>query len=390
MISAMRSRWPAHLSEPLKILIAALSGRALAQAARLSGFAPLVADFFGDADLAALAHGTCQLAGDFSAGFQKVELVAALETLSRGHAPLGLVCGTGFEDRPALLATLGRRWHLLGNAPQLLAQLKNPMQFAALCMQAHVPHPESQMHRPDNMSGWLVKQAGGSGGGHVASSAADTGSGKYYQRLAQGLPVSLLVLADGQACRILGTSQQWAAPTPQQPFRYGGAVRPAMLSSAQDAALSEAVARMMSALVRQAAPSTGLKGLNSFDFLVSETGFSLLEINPRPGATLDIFTHAGLFQAHIDACNGQLRSQKLAFADAQAAALLYAERDIAAWPADNWPDWLRDRPKPGTCLPCGTPVCTIVASGADAKAARHLLDQRLASMRRDIADILEL
>ena len=389
MISAMRSHWPANLSEPRKILIAALSGRALAQAARLSGFAPLVADFFGDADLAALAHQNHQLAGDFLAGFQEAELIAALEALSQGQAPLDLVCGTGFEDRPALLAALGRRWHVLGNAPDLVAQLKNPMQFAALCMHAHVPHPESRLQQPNDMSGWLVKQAGGSGGRHVGSSAAGAGAEKYYQRLTQGLPVSLLVLADGQTCDILGTSQQWVAPTPQQPFRYCGALRPATLSSAQDAALAAAACRMMAALTRQAAPSTGLKGLNSFDFLVSDTGFTLLEINPRPGATLDIFTHPGLFQAHIDACSGQLPTQKLAFAAAQAAALLYAERDIPAWPAGNWPDWLRDRPNPGTFLLCGTPVCTIVATGADAQAARHLLDQRIALMRRDIADIRE-
>ena len=388
MISAMRSHWPAHLSELPAVLIAALSGRALAQAAQRSGFAPLVADFFGDADLAALAQGNCQLAGDFQAGFEEAELVAALESLSPGHAALGLVCGTGFEDRPALLAALGRRWHLLGNAPGLVAQLKNPMQFAALCMQAHVPHPETRLQQPDTMSGWLVKQAGGSGGGHVGA-CLQSSAVKYYQRLAYGLPVSLLVLADGQTCQILGTSLQWAAPTPQQPFRYGGAVRPALLSPAQDAALSEAVAAIMSALARQAAPSTGLKGLNSFDFLVRDTSFTLLEINPRPGATLDIFTHPSLFQAHVDACNGQLPAQKLAFADAQAAALLYAERDIPAWPADIWPVWVRDRPKPGSFLPCGSPVCTIVAAAANAKAARHLLDQRLALMCRSIADNLD-
>ena len=389
MIFAMRSHWPANLSEHPAVLIAALSGRALAQAARLSGFAPLVADFFGDADLSAWAQGNCQLRGNFSDGFQEAELVAALDGLSQGHAPLGIVCGSGFEDRPDLLAALGRRWRLLGNAPDLVAQLKNPMQFAALCMQAHVPHPETRLRQPADMSGWLAKQEGGSGGGHVGSSAANAGARKYYQRLAQGHPVSLLVLADGRTCQILGTSRQWAAPTPPQPFRYGGAVRPAMLSPGQDAALTAAAAAIVSALARQGAASTGLAGLNSFDFLVGDTGFTLLEINPRPGATLDIFTHPGLFQAHIDATNGLLPAKKLEFADAQAAAFLYAERDISVGPAEIWPDWVRDRPKPGAFLPCGTPVCTIVAAGTDAAAANRLLDQRIALMRRGIADILD-
>ena len=51
-----------------------------------------------------------------------------------------------------------------------------------------------------------------------------------------------------------------------------------------------------------------LVGLNSADFLVDGDDFRLLEINPRPGATLDIFEppKGSLFALHIAACEGEL------------------------------------------------------------------------------------
>lgn len=385
MISATRLRWRARLSEAPRVLIAALSGRALAQAARLSGYAPLVADFFNDADTRALAQASCQVKGDFSQGFQETPLIAALHQLAPPGLrldPPGLVCGTGFEDRPGLLAELGRHWRLLGNAPQAVARVKDPLALAALCAQAGVPHPETRLDPPAELAGWLVKQTGGSGGGHILAAQAATAScGHYYQRVVKGSAVSLLILADGRNCAVLGASLQWTAPVPGQPFRYGGAVRPALLVPGQFDALAAAAGRLAAIL--------GLKGLNSCDFLVTDTGFTLLEINPRPGATLDIFTHPGLFQAHVDACNGRLPCQPLRFPQAEAAAIVYSERDIPALPARSWPGFVRDQPNPDTHLPNGAPICTIVAHAAEPHAARRLLDQRIAMIRSEIAHIPE-
>jgi uncharacterized protein len=43
------------------VLLAAVSGRALAQSARRGGYLPLVADFFGDQDTVAAAHAHAQV-----------------------------------------------------------------------------------------------------------------------------------------------------------------------------------------------------------------------------------------------------------------------------------------------------------------------------------------
>ena len=102
-----------------------------------------------------------------------------------------------------------------------------------------------------------------------------------------------------------------------------------------------------------------LVGLNSVDFLATANTFQLLEINPRPGATLDIFTHPRLFSAHLESCRGLLPSEPLVFTTSSATAIAYAPCDLAFMPELDWPAWCVDRQKPGTRLRKGDPVCTV-------------------------------
>ncbi len=128
--------------------------------------------------------------------------------------------------------------------------------------------------------------------------------------------------------------------------------------------------------------ATRLVGLNSVDFLVAGEAFHLIEINPRPGATLDIFHDAEgeLLHAHVEACHGHLPSEPLRFAAAEAASFVYAPGPIAAMPACDWPAWAADRQKPGSALCVGDPLCTVTARGPDLASARQLLDERMAQI----------
>src|SRR5687768_638091 len=114
------------------ILIAALSGRAAAMAARRAGFAPYVADLFADEDTLAIAAGTRRIRGDLTSGFEEGALLDALGALAAAMPgpPLGVVYGAGFEHRPALLSRIAARWPLLGNAPGTVEAVKDPWRFA--------------------------------------------------------------------------------------------------------------------------------------------------------------------------------------------------------------------------------------------------------------------
>lgn len=363
------------------VLIAATSGRALAAAARRSGFAPLVADLFDDLDTRAVATASMRAPGSLADGFDCHGLLSSLASLAAGRDPIGFVYGSGFEDRPNLLGEIAARHRLLGNAPDIVARIKNPVALAALCARLGIPYPRPVQIADERVAS-LHKRAGGAGGGHISAArpgqAADRGH--YIQPLVEGSPVSALFLADGRHPFLLGFSRQWADPIPAHPFRYGGAVRPALLGKAPALAIANIIARIVA--------EAGLVGLNSADFLVRARGLDLIEINPRPGATLDIFADIPLFRLHVDACNGLLPPRAPSFThEAAAAAVVYATRHLAVPAGMNWPHWTADRQPPGA-VPAGAPVCTVLAEATEADLAEQLARARaeaILSMFKELA-----
>lgn len=372
------SRWPVNSQdEGWFVLIAALSGRALAAAARRAGYRPLVADLFGDLDTQAIAEANIRVPGSLAAGPRRLPLLQALDTLADGRAPIGLVCGSGFERRTSLLRTFARHHAILGNSPDVVARIANPTAFAELCGSADVPHPEIRdTAAPDG--NWLEKRAGGAGGGHIrrAKPGRAPGRGRYLQHRVEGRSVSALFLADGHRSLVLGFNEQWADPVPGRPFRYCGAVRPASITASEESALTQAIERLV--------VPTGLVGLNSADFLLREEGFDLLEINPRPGATLDVYSDAEgtLFHLHIEAYRGRLPASPPTFPAAAAAAIVYAPRACVLPERFAWPGWAADRQPPGILVPVQGPLCTVRAEADGAAAARKLVQERTAEMLR--------
>lgn len=371
------------------VLVAAISARALAQSARRSGWRPLCADFFADHDTVAAAEACERLHGDFARGFGEAGLMAALDRLAAGRAPVGIVCGTGFEDRPGLLARLSERWPLIGNGADSVAAVKDPRTFAAACRRWRVPTPEIAL-TPPRHGAFVAKRRGGSGGGHVACHDPDApgepGAGIYWQARVPGVPVSALLLADGKrTIQVLGHSTQWADPTPRQRFRYGGAAQPAGIAGP--------VATRLGAAACALAAGFALRGLNSADFMVDGDDFHIVEINPRPGATLDIFETgdgASLFALHVAACDPDPAVAAAALRDGAAAtmqrrggrasAVCYAAHDLITPAPSAWPAWCADLPGAGLAIGAGEPLCTVHASADTAAAARALVDERRASV----------
>lgn len=358
------------MAERNSILIAAISGRALAQSARRGGYQPLVADFFGDQDTLQAAKDHVRLRGALARGIEEEGLFNALETLAARHHPTGIICGSGFEDRPQLLGRIAERWRLFGNGAAVVAKVKDPAMLSAICGEAAIPAPGFCSEKPRPAAGWLAKRRGGSGGAHIKPAEQATRAAVYYQRIVSGIPISVLFVADGASATVLGFSRQWHSPTAAKPYRYGGAVQPATLPAHIAALLVAAVGRLSAA--------ASLVGLNSADFMVDGERFWLLEINPRPGATLDIFESAptSLFSMHMSACRGLLAPAPRYCGQARAAAIVYAEDDIASFPALDWPDWSADRPQPGSAIKAGEPLCTVFACAPDVTRARAQTEER--------------
>jgi predicted ATP-grasp superfamily ATP-dependent carboligase len=135
--------------------------------------------------------------------------------------------------------------------------------------------------------------------------------------------------------------------------------------------------------VEAAAAAFGLKGLGSADFLVEGEEAHLLEINPRPGATLDIFDGEAepLLRIHLEAVLEQrLASGPLRLDEASAAAIVYATEPYVVSQSMVWPDWTADRPAAGDCIERNRPICSVSARARTKVEARHIVRKRTSTI----------
>ncbi|MDQ0509784.1 ATP-grasp domain-containing protein [Ancylobacter amanitiformis] len=365
------------------VVIVAVAARGLAAAARRAGLRALVLDLFADEDTRELAVEAVALRRLPGFAIDPHDLLAQL---ARHAAPgLPLVLGTGFEAAPGLVERLGARFRLLGNGRRTLLALKEPRMMDRLLGDLGIPHPRLFDRAPEGVA-VLEKRVGGAGGGHVSRADRARGEGWYLQEHVEGRTVSALFLGNGREARLLAFSEQWCAPTRGAPFRYGGAAGPIRL----DVGVEIEIAVALDAIVAAA----GLVGLASADLIVSDEAWHLIEINPRPGATLDIFDHAPLpplLKLHIAACEGHLPERATLDpaempdeAEAvRAAAVFYAPAAVAI-PCAPLPGWVADRPPAGALIGEGEPLCTVFAHGRDAAQARALIDTRTDHLWRDL------
>lgn len=370
------------------VLIAAFSGRALAASARRAGYAPLVVDCFGDADLASFAEHSICLPARVQVGFKTKPLLAALASLQADASskPIGLVLGAGFECAPRLIARLAERFPLLGNDAARVARAKDPEHLTKALEALGVRHPETSTAPPANPDGWLMKRIGGSGGLHIVPCPDDVRPDKrrYFQRhLENGAAVSVTVIA-GKESAAFALSRQWCQPLKRRPFRYGGAVSAISVCEETEQTLVSHAYRV--------AEHLELEGLVSVDFLLHDGTPYVLEVNPRPGAALEVLDdeQGSLFEAHVrcftEGDPAAYLKDNWRPATARAQAYLYADEGDITIGGFDWPDWTADRPQPGSHIRRRQPLATVLAEGTSDKAAEQLCRQRLATLNAMLYD----
>ena len=361
------------------VLIAAFSGRSLAQSARRAGFEPLVVDAFGDLDTQRAAEDFRVLDGAMQAGFRTKPLIAALEDLAGTSAtkPVGLVLGSGFEDKPRLVAALGSRFKLLGSDAATYRACKDPLNFFGVLDGLGVKHPKTEPDPPPDPEGWISKRIGGSGGRHirVCHGPQHSKPRRYFQKELEGERISAGGVFAAEGNTIL-FSRQWISPSSEHPFRFGGCVS----NPSIDERLRETILNNVYAV----ANNLGLRGMASFDFIVDPAlGPQLLEVNPRPGASLDVLDDGKgqLFAQHMAAWMGAASDGDREIPKhAKAMAILHADRAPVILNEIPWPDWSADRGAPGTFIPLGAPLATALAEAPTADAAEALARKRLAEL----------
>jgi uncharacterized protein len=357
-----------------QIIIAAIASRAYVQAVVDAGFEVIAIDAFCDVDTQKLALQTLKVDA-LNGSFQAEEFYKALTQINCKNV-LGMTIGAGFEAVPELLESLPlKEISAIFNAPSIIKSVKNPTTFFAFLDGIGAPHPAIQLVRPANTIGWLQKQIGGSGGAHIKPVLPLDLAEKlpvYYQQQCAGEPHGCLFLADGNYAQIIGFHQQWCAPSIAQPYRFGGLV--------SQAEISDEVAKKIEGYVQAITRHFGLRGINSLDFLLNNNALSILEVNPRLSASLQLYSakKGNLFAAHVQCCLGQAIDWPIVDKKSRAMQVIYANK-TAHVPAEmDWPDWVADVPQPNSDIAAGAPICTVLADARTAKLAHKKLMQRIA------------
>jgi len=172
--------------------------------------------------------------------------------------------------------------------------------------------------------------------------------------------------------RIIGFNTQWCTDhDPERPFQFAGIVNAAALQPAQRHQAAGYVSRLTAA--------ARLKGLNSLDFVCNGQQCLVLEVNPRPSASMGLYDAAfpnGLIFEHIRACQGTLRHLAPRSTAIRAYRIVYAPADLVVPSAFSWPEWSHDRPFGGTRIAAADPLCSVTACGSNARQTLSLLERR--------------
>lgn len=350
-----------------KVLLVGISTRALAQSAVKAGYQVISLDYFGDSDQPPQAE-VYSLVRDFNLPPTFTNLAQAARSLV-DNADYVLV-ESGLENDEDFFSICAPD-RALFNSFQTVRRVRNlrnlciPLAGTGMCI--------PQTFYPDDglpaAGKYLIKDGGHSGGMGVWEWDAKTSlkSSEVLQAVTDGVLASALFFADGKNALLLGITRQFAgvkelgAPG----YAWSGNVAPY-----GDAALRETIEKAINSLTA----SFGLVGLNGIDFILHESVPYLIEVNPRPPASFELFErllNINTFQMHVDACQGNLPAMLPRFESGftWGKGIVYATHDIQVGDTRTWvSDRLVDIPHAGEEIPAGAPVCTILhtAKGVDA------------------------
>jgi len=324
----------------------------LAASARKAGFLPLVIDRFADQDTRQMS-GACYAVKRLEAS----EIRPRIEFLRARYGRFDAVYGSGLEVYPDSLQHLQAHLTVWGNSFETFLRLLDKPDFFDVLEHLHIRYPEVCFERsPATVSG-LFKPLAGEGGQGIVRASMDSGpdNGYYWQRLIRGQAMSVLFLANGSSAHIIGINRQWTLP---ENYLFSGVMN--------WTALPDSCRQELHGWVERLTLTFSLKGLNSLDFVWDGNRIWLLEINPRPSASLSLYDRyyaRGLLAEHIRACQGHLALSPL-YRKRQVSAyrIFYAPKRLRIPDAVQWPAWVMDRPDAGTVIQENEPVCSLFAS----------------------------
>ena len=341
-----------------KVLIIGNSARNIACSARRAGYIVYALDRFGDLDMQKCAN-KAQLLGNISGLQDMVE-----STFGDADA---IILGSGFENLELK--------NTLNNTPEIADKAGDKSKLPEKLDSLGIPHPGTrQVDKADDLGfPLMIKPGTGSGGMRniIVRNKAELDNFRNMndsqdfiaQEFIEGIPCSASLISTGDDSLVVAINEQLIG-TPwltRIPFGYCGNITPFHTKFREE----------MVEYANQIAIEFRLKGSNGVDFMVTDNGVQVIEINPRFQGSLDtveLSTGLNIFDAHLRSFEGylpQLRKYRC-FA---AKTIIFAEKELVI--TKDISDTLvkcmdkgraADIPRPGLTIKPDEPITTMLAT----------------------------
>jgi predicted ATP-grasp superfamily ATP-dependent carboligase len=352
------------------LVLVGMNVRPLAQSAVKAGFEVVAIDAFGHLDLPSEAR-CLSLAKDLGGLFPfdphswHLRLAQAIR-LEKANS---LAYSGGFENLPDLVAEMSEDRELLGNSPASLRAVRDPFHLQEVVKSVGMETPQilPPGAQPDPGLRWLHKPLK-SGMGHGIEpwdSIVPDDPESSVQRWVEGVPHSASFIANGEKAQVFSVTHQLSGDPAfgAQGFAYVGN----LLLPHPEAGLLSRLNLLATALTQ----AFGLVGLNGIDFVLNGEQVSILEVNPRYSASMELVEEAlgvPILEWHTAGCRRQSlpvlpeRRDQNVFGK----AVVYARRNGILPDTTHWQvRGRRDVPYAGGSVRAGLPICTVTALGHD-------------------------
>ena len=360
---------------PRRLLICGASARAAAFSALRAGIEPICADLFADQDVCRVARTV--VIDDYPRGLTN--------TISE-LPPAPWIYTGALENYPRTIAEIARRRTLLGNGPETLARVRDPLAWLRCLRENRLPILEARAEKnpPPRDGTWICKPLQSAGGANMQIWDAQTPPvpprrSIFYQRLAEGDAYSALFLAFPGGAELIGVTRQLIG-IPElnaAPFAYCGSIGPV--------SLPESIVEQLQKTGRCLGEFAEMRGLFGCDFLYDGTTAWPTEINPRYTASAEIYERCWdvpLLSWHSRACLGDFEASASHDLHRMTRSLwekplqLHGKAILFACEPYVVPDLLPSRggggiaaaeeiadvPVPNSTIPSGRPICTVFAA----------------------------
>ncbi|MDK2892850.1 ATP-grasp domain-containing protein [Methanohalophilus sp.] len=297
-----------------KILVIGYSSRNIVSSAHRAGYEVFAIDAFCDQDLQKLTVDCCKIDEEDVRNPDTDKIAGIIKSFNTDFDYV--ILGSGFE-------TFERRFFeipVLNNSIESMSRVSDKKQFADELYKTGIPHPETwdMDSHPEIRKKMILKPKCGGGGVfnrivHSESEINDaleevancnpglSRKNMILQEFVTGTPASVSVISTGKEAVAIAVNEQligipWLT---RVPFAYCGNITPFETSYKDE----------MMAISEKLCTHFGLVGSNGVDFLITEDGPIVLEINARFQGSLDsveMATGMNIFEAHEKAFEGIL------------------------------------------------------------------------------------